>query len=401
MHDIKNIRNNPEAFTAALARRGVEANVDDILRRDAAIREAKTNLQTTASQLNLLSRDIGAAMKARDQSTADSLRAQVATMKDTVRDTETRIPMMEDALQKLLLMLPNVVEDDVPAGRDDRDNVPILEHNGPDNPDAVPHYDTNLGLDFEAGALLSGSRFTVLRGEAARMHRRLGQMMLDAAIDAGFEEVIPPLLVHSRAMIGTGQLPKFEHDAFRVDDHWLIPTAEVSLTNLVADRIIDLAEPVRMTALTQCFRREAGSAGRDTRGLIRQHQFEKVEVVTVCRPEVAHREHARIVDLAESNLSRLGLRFRRVLLCAGDTGFSARKTYDLEVWMQGSKEWREISSCSTFGDFQSRRMNTRYRGEDGKTAYPTTLNGSALAVGRTLAATIEQYWDGEKVCWPI
>ena len=402
MHDIKAIRANPDHFIAAMKRRGNDADIPDLIGLDLTIRHIKTRMQEAQSTLNKTAGDIGKLMREGNTQEADEKKTLVATMKGQMAVWTDMLAREERVFQNHMLCLPNVLADDVPEGRDEYCNSIVHVYNeGLDNPKGVPHYDLDIGFDFEAGVALAGSRFTVLSRDAARLHRALGQYMLDCAIEQGFEMFIPPLLVHDKAMQGTGQLPKFAEDAFYIGNgsHYLIPTAEVSLTNLVADQIIDVSTPIRMTALTPCFRGEAGSAGRDTRGFIRQHQFEKVELVTVCRPESAATEHEFLTRCAEIVLENLGLRYRRVLLCSGDTGFSAAKTYDLEVWMAGTKEYREISSCSNCSDFQARRMNTRYKTDTGR-AHVHTLNGSALAVGRALVAVVEQYWDGERVVWP-
>ena len=309
---------------------------------------------------------------------------------------------MRDSMRELreaLSELPNLPDADVPDGADETQNVEVSRWGTPRDFAFTPkeHADLGpaLGLDFETGALLSGARFTFLRGQMARLQRALGQFMLDRQTGAnGYTECATPLLVKSEALFGTGQLPKFSEDNFRTtDDRWLIPTAEVSLTNSVREQILAEAQlPIRMTALTPCFRSEAGAAGKDTRGYIRQHQFEKVELVAICKPEDSPAEHERLTTAAESILQALDLPYRKVLLCAGDMGFTARKTYDLEVWLPGQQAYREISSCSNCGDFQARRMNTRYRPEGAKsTEFVHTLNGSGLAVGRTLVAVLENY----------
>ncbi|NBU85322.1 MAG: serine--tRNA ligase, partial [Sphingomonadaceae bacterium] len=313
------------------------------------------------------------------------------------RDAEVRD--LSTALRASLSALPNLPASDVPQGADEQGNVFVSDFgNKPDlSFEAKEHdrLDAGLGLDFETAAAVSGARFAYLRGGVARLNRALGQFMLDLHTqDFGYEEVAPPLMVRDEAVFGTGQLPKFADDLFKTSDgRWLIPTAEVSLTNMVREKILSEGElPLRLTALTQCFRSEAGSAGRDTRGFIRQHQFEKVELVSITTPDMSDAEHERMTDAAETVLKKLGLHFRRMLLCAGDMGFTARKTYDLEVWLPGQKAYREISSCSNCGDFQARRMNARYRPEGEKgTRFVHTLNGSGLAVGRTLVAILENY----------
>ena len=305
-------------------------------------------------------------------------------------------------LDELLAALPNLPATDVPDGADEHANVALFERGALRSAVGAKEHDalgSRLGLDFDSAAAMSGSRFAVLKGQVARLHRALGQWMLDVQTrEHGYLEVAPPLLVRRDALFGTGQLPKFEEDLFKAgDDHWLIPTAEVSLTNLVRESILSEAElPLRFAALTPCFRSEAGAAGKDTRGLIRQHQFEKVELVSITTPEASEAEHERMTGCAEAILDRLGLAYRRMLLCTGDMGFSARKTYDLEVWLPGQGRHREISSCSNCGDFQARRMDARYRPAEGKgTAFVHTLNGSGLAVGRTLVAVLETYQQAD------
>ena len=331
-------------------------------------------------------------MKGGDAALAQRLKEEVGLINAWLKQqdwAEENIPAQIKAMQ---LNLPNIPADDVPEGEDETGNVEIARRGGPG--EAGRHhadFGPDLGMDFEAGTLLAGTRNTVLRGQMARLQRALGQFMLDIQTDeAGYQETAIPLLVKREVLEGTGQLPKFEEDLFvTTDDRWLIPTAEVGLTNLVREQIVDLAEPMRLTALTQCFRAEAGAAGRDTRGYIRQHQFEKVELVTICREEDAQDEHEKMLGDACRILDRLELPYRIVLLCAGDMGFAARRTYDIEVWMPGQEAYREIASISWCGDFQGRRMNARYRGEDGQTRHVHTLNGSGLAVGRALVALIE------------
>ncbi|MBC7985951.1 MAG: serine--tRNA ligase, partial [Sphingomonadaceae bacterium] len=358
-----------------------------------------TELQVAQARRNEASKAIGAAKAKGDDAEAETLMAEVAALKQRLPALEPEEKAASEALEAGLAALPNRLLPEVPDGADELDNVAVAEHGakpqfdfGPREHDAIG---TPLGLDFESAAAMSGSRFVALRGPMARLHRALGQLMLDIQTrEHGYEEVSPPLLVRDEAAFGTGQLPKFAEDLFRTTDgRWLIPTAEVSLTNLVRERILAAAElPLRFCALTPCFRSEAGAAGKDTRGMIRQHQFYKVELVTICAPAESTTEHERTTAAAESVLERLGLAWRRVLLCAGDTGFNAAKTFDLEVWLPGQNAWREISSVSTCTDFQARRMNARYRPEGEKaTAFVHTLNGSGLAVGRALVAVLENY----------
>lgn len=404
MHDIRLIRENPAAFDAALARRGVEPVAQSILALDSARRDVATRMQESQARRNDASKAIGAAMGKGDKDTAEALKAEVAALK-------TELPALEDEERRLTAQLadalaawPNRPADDVPLGEDEAQNVEVSRWGTPRAFDFTPreHADLGpaLGLDFETGALISGARFTFLKGGMARLHRALAQFMLDQQTgENGYLECIPPLLVKDEAVFGTGQLPKFAEDLFHTTDgRWLIPTAEVSLTNAVREQILaESALPIRMTALTPCFRSEAGAAGRDTRGFIRQHQFEKVELVSITRPEDSEAEHERMTACAEGVLQALELPYRKVLLCTGDMGFTARKTYDLEVWLPGQGAYREISSCSNCGDFQARRMNARYRPEGQKgTEFVHTLNGSGLAVGRTLVAVLEngQQADG-------
>ncbi|MDO7834978.1 serine--tRNA ligase [Sphingobium sp. HBC34] len=403
MHDIRSIRENPAAFDAALARRGLAPLSAEILAIDEKSRAIKTQLQQGQARRNEASKLIGQAMAARDMTTADALKAEVATLKDQMPALEAEDRDTGDALTALLAAIPNLPADDVPQGADEADNVECTRWGTPRTFDFTPqdHADFGpaLGLDFEGGARLSGARFTALRGQMARLHRALAQYMLDTQTGTnGYEETIVPLLVKDDALFGTGQLPKFAEDLFKTTDgRWLIPTAEVSLTNLVANQIVPTDSlPLRLTALTPCFRSEAGSAGRDTRGFIRQHQFEKVELVAICAPEDSTAEHERMCAAAEGILQALALPYRKVLLCTGDMGFGARKTYDLEVWLPSQDTYREISSVSNCGDFQARRMNARYKPEGSKqTMFLHTLNGSGLAVGRTLVAVLENYQQAD------
>lgn len=400
MHDIRLIRADPAAFDAALARRGVGSASDAVLVADQRLRAIQTELQAAQARRNEASKLIGAARGKGDATTADALMTEVGTLKE-------RMPALEDAeraataaVAAAAAALPNLPAPDVPDGPDETANVVVAEHGQRRNFAFTPlEHDVvaqRLGYDPDAAAKIAGARFAVLKGPLARLHRALAQYMLDLQSTAhSYTEVNPPLLVREAAAFGTGQLPKFEDDLFKTTDgRYLIPTAEVSLTNLVRETIIDADElPLRFTALTPCFRSEAGSAGRDTKGLIRQHQFEKIELVSITTPEQAEAEHERMTACAEAVLTNLGLAFRRVLLCAGDMGFSARKTFDLEVWLPGQGAWREISSCSDCGDFQARRMEARWkvRGEKGTRGFAHTLNGSGLAVGRALVAVIENY----------
>lgn len=399
MHDIRSIRENPQAFDAALKRRGLDGMSAEILEKDAAWRALSTELQNALAKRNEASKAIGAAMAQKDMAKADALKAEVAALKDSMPALEEQEKQALAALEATLAAIPNLPADDVPEGADEAANVEVSRWGTPRAFDFTPqdHADFGpaLGLDFEAAAAMSGARFAALRGQMARLHRALAQFMLDTqTAQNGYEEVNPPLLVRDQTLYGTGQLPKFAEDLFHTTDgRWLIPTAEVSLTNLVREQIVPDAQlPLRFTALTPCFRSEAGSAGRDTRGFIRQHQFEKVELVAICRPEDSAAEHEHMLASAEGILQALDLPYRKVLLCTGDMGFGARKTYDLEVWLPSQNTYREISSVSNCGDFQARRMNARYKPEGEKnTRFLHTLNGSGLAVGRTLVAVLENY----------
>ena len=403
MHDIAYIRANPQAFDAALARRGADPAADRIIALDAKKREASTKVQQAQSRRNDASKAIGQAMGQGDKEKAEALKAEVAEIKASMPQWDDAASAAGSELDDLLATLPNLPAEDVPDGKDEADNVEVHQWGNKRAFDFEPkeHADLGpaLGMDFETGAKLSGARFTFLRGDMARLHRALAQFMLDTQTrENGYTECNPPVLVNDDAMYGTDKLPKFAEDSFRTtDDRWLIPTSEVSLTASVAGEILpDLTQPIRLTAHTLCFRSEAGAAGRDTRGFIRQHQFEKVEMVSICRPEDSAAEHERMTECAEQLLQTLDLPYRRVLLCTGDMGFGARKTYDLEVWLPGQGAWREISSCSNTGDFQARRMNARYRPQsEKKTAFVHTLNGSGLAVGRTLVAVMENYQNAD------
>jgi len=403
MHDIAYIRSNPQEFDAALARRGAEPVADRIIALDAQKREATTKVQQAQSRRNEASKAIGQAMGQGDKDKAEALKAEVAEIKASMPEWEDAERAAAAELDHLLATLPNLPAEDVPDGADESDNVELAQWGEKRSFDFEPreHADIGpaLGMDFETGTKLSGARFTFLRGDIARLHRALAQFMLDKQTrENGYTECNPPVLVGDEAMYGTDKLPKFAEDSFRTtDDRWLVPTSEVPLTYSVAGDILpDLAQPIRLTAHTLCFRSEAGSAGRDTRGFIRQHQFEKVEMVSICRPEDSEAEHERMTKCAEGILEALELPYRRMLLCTGDMGFGARKTYDLEVWLPGQGAYREISSCSNTGDFQARRMNARYRPEgEKKTAFVHTLNGSGLAVGRTLVAVMENYQQAD------
>ncbi len=412
MHDIKSIRDNPEAFDAALKRRGLGALSGRLLVIDETRRGAIHAFEQAQARRNAASKEIGEAKKAKDEARASSLMAEVADLKVAMPQLEDKAKAADTELQQELAQIPNLPLDEVPTGKDEHDNV---EHHRYGDKRAYaftpkPHYDLGEALgqmDFNAAAKLSGARFVVLKKGLARLERAIGQFFLDVHTgEHGYTEVNPPLLVRDDAMFGTAQLPKFREDQFAAGSlsedskgFWLIPTAEVPLTNLVRESILDEKElPMRLTALTHCFRAEAGAAGRDTRGMIRQHQFTKVELVSITTPEESKNEHERMLSCAEEVLRRLGLHYRVVTLCTGDMGFASQKTYDIEVWMPGQGEggaYREISSCSVCGDFQARRMDARYRASDNKPRFVHTLNGSGTAVGRALIAVVENYQQAD------
>jgi seryl-tRNA synthetase len=400
--DIRWLREQPEAFDRALARRGHPAATATILELDAARRALETELQEAQATRNRLSREIGQRSGKGEKPTPELL-AEMATLKERVKQGEEELRALQARQEALLATFPNVLATDVPDGPDERSNVELRRWGNPRNFgfDPRPHEEvgTGLGMDFARGTRLSGARFVVLWGQLAELERALGRFMLDLQTrEHGYTEIAVPYLVRDGALFGTGQLPKFGEDLFRTTgDHFLIPTAEVPLTNLVADEIVDEARlPLRLTALTPCFRSEAGAAGKDTKGMIRQHQFTKVELVSITTPEEADAEHARMTGCAEAVLQRLELPYRVMALASGDTGFASRRTYDLEVWLPGHGGYREISSCSTCGDFQARRMNARCRAKDAKqTRFVHTLNGSGLAVGRTLIAVLENYQEAD------
>jgi seryl-tRNA synthetase len=425
MHDIKSIRENAAHFDAALTRRGLEPLSASLLAIDEKRRAAILKSEQAQARRNAASKEIGEAKKAKDEARAASLMAEVAELKTTMPEMEAATKAADAELATALAAIPNLPLDEVPDGVDEHGNV---QHHvfGAARSYAFktkPHDDLGsaLGLmDFEAAAKLSGARFVVLKKGLARLERAIGQFMLDLHTNEhGYSEINPPLLVRDEVMFGTGQLPKFEEDQFwaikgellttagndagfenlKSGRLGLIPTAEVSLTNLVRESIVDEKElPMRLTALTPCFRAEAGAAGRDTRGMIRQHQFTKVELVSITTPEASRDEHERMLACAEEVLRKLELHYRVMTLCTGDMGFSSQKTYDIEVWMPGQGEggaFREISSCSVCGDFQARRMDARYRGSDGKPHFVHTLNGSGTAVGRALIAIMETYQQAD------
>ncbi len=404
MHDIRFIRENPAAFDAALSRRGLAALSPDLLAMDEARRARILAAETAAAAQNAASKDVGAAKARGDDAEFERLRALVAEKKAEAAKLTDEAGIEDARLRDALSRIPNLPLDDVPDGPDETANVEIRRWGTPRDLAFKPleHFDipaAKAGLDFGTAAKLSGSRFVVLRGAVARLHRALSQFMLDLhTSEHGLAETWTPVLVKEDAMFGTNQLPKFAEDSYQTTNGWwLIPTSEVTLTNSVAGDILDEAAlPLRLTAHTHCFRSEAGSAGKDTSGMLRQHQFEKVEMVTICTPESALAEHDRMTKCAEAVLERLALPYRTIVLCTGDMGFGAQKTHDLEVWLPGQNTYREISSVSTCGQFQGRRMNARYRPAGGKPEFVATLNGSGLAVGRCLIAVLEngQQADG-------
>jgi seryl-tRNA synthetase len=402
MHDIKAIRDDPQAFDKGLARRGLESLADSLIALDERRRAAIADLQRAQERRNAASKQIGVAIARRDTVAAEDYRAEVAGIKATMPELEAADREATKALEDALAEIPNLPFDDVPDGKDETGNVEVRRWGAPpalagmNRPREHFEIGEKLGLmDFETAAKLSGARFVVLKGALARLSRALEQFMLDLhTIEHGYQEIEPPVLVRDEAMFGTAQLPKFKEDQFAAGDgFWLIPTAEVPMTNLVRESIVDEKTlPLRFTAGTLCFRAEAGAAGKDTRGMIRQHQFKKVELVSITTPEQARDEHERMTACAEEVLKRLGLHFRTVALCTGDMGFASRKTYDIEVWLPGQGRFREISSCSVCGDFQARRMNARSKAADARsTRFVHTLNGSGVAVGRALVAVLENY----------
>ena len=401
MHDIKFLRENPDAFDAAMQRRGADVKACDLLALDEQKRQLQTDLQHLQQDRNAKSKLIGVAKKNGEDT--QPIMDEVAAIKAKMTEIETRLEA--DELPARLAELPNILDADVPDGADEADNKQLRTWGEPKALGFEPKQHFELGealglMDFETAAKMSGARFVILQGALARLERALGMFMLDLhTAEYGFTEVNPPLLVRDNALFGTGQLPKFEEDVFKTTtDHYLIPTAEISLANMLADQILsEETLPRRYCAFTPCFRSEAGSAGRDTRGMIRQHQFSKVELVSVTAPEDSAAEHERITQAAEEVLKRLELPFRTMLLCSGDTGFGAHKTYDIEVWLPGQNQYREISSCSNTGAFQARRMKARFRphGQDKGADYVHTLNGSGVAVGRALVAVLENYQQAD------
>jgi seryl-tRNA synthetase len=402
MHDIRTIRSDPAAFDAAMARRMVPAQSAAILERDTARRAAQTALQEMQARRNALSRQVGEGRRKGEDTAA--LEAEAGALRDEMEALEQQAGRLDGEIRAILEALPNILDADVPDGADETANVVLKQVGEPRDLGFQPKQHFELGealgmMDFEGAARIAGSRFTILRGSLARLERALGQFMLDLHTgEHGYQETVVPLLVNSATMYGTGQLPKFGEDSFRTtDDRWLIATSEIPLTNTVSGEILAEKQlPIRVTALSDCFRSEAGSAGRDTRGMLRQHQFRKVELVSIAHPDESDAEHERMTGCAERVLELLQLPYRRVVLCAGDTGFGAAKTFDLEVWLPGQQAWREISSCSNTRGFQARRMNARMRGADGKSiSHVHTLNGSGVAVGRALIAVMENYQQAD------
>ena len=409
MYDIKCIRENPGAFDRGLTRRGLAPLSGRLLALDEKRRAAITAFEQGQARRNAASKEIGEAKKAKDDTHANALMAEVAELKTTLPQREAEAKQIDDELSRELAQIPNTPLDDVPDGKDEHGNVERSKSGAKRTYNFTPRQHFELGealgmMDFELAAKLSGARFVVLQKGLARLERAIGQFFLDLhTSEHGYTEVNPPLLVRDSTMFGTAQLPKFEDDQFFAggkkqiatgedEGYWLIPTAEVPLTNLVRESIVAEDElPMRLTACTPCFRAEAGAAGKDTRGMIRQHQFTKVELVSITTPEKSRDEHERMLSCAEAVLKKLELPYRVVTLCTGDMGFASQKTYDIEVWLPGQNMYREISSCSVCGDFQARRMNARFRGKDGKPQFVHTLNGSGVAVGRALIAVMENY----------
>ncbi|MGH6816631.1 MAG: serine--tRNA ligase [Hyphomicrobiaceae bacterium] len=404
MFDIKKIRDNPETFDAGLRKRGLQPLADALIALDNERRKHVTKLQEAQTRRNAASKEIGQAMAKKDEARAATLKKEVSDLKETLQQGEADARTIGDKLNAELAAIPNLPLDDVPIGADAAANLTIRTAGAPPKFAFKPkeHFEIGeaLGLmDFETAAKISGARFVVLKGALARLERALAAFMLDLHTqEFGYTEVLPPFLVRDEAAYGTANLPKFADDLFKTTDgYWLIPTAEMSLTNLVREQIVDEKDlPIRFTAWTPCFRAEAGAAGKDTRGMIRQHQFSKVELVSITTPDQATAEHERMTACAEEVLKRLGLAYRTVVLSTGDMGFAAQKTYDVEVWLPGQNTYREISSCSVCGDFQARRMNARYRPKNAKDLrFVHTLNGSGLAIGRTTIAILENYQQAD------
>jgi seryl-tRNA synthetase len=402
MHDINKIRENKDLFLSGWKKRGLEIDIDKILNIDRDLRKSITSLQELQTKRNDISKLIGKAKKEGDNTKADELSKEVQEFKKLMQELEESKANLSDKLNEYLSSLPNIPHDDVPVGQDESSNIQIRECGKKSKP-SPNHYEIGekMGLlDFDTAAKLSGSRFSLLKKDLALLERSLANYMIDQHVSKnGYDEISVPYLVKDAAMYGTGQLPKFSDDQFKTEDgSWLIPTAEVPLTNMVSNSNLDATDlPLRYVAYTQCFRKEAGAAGKDTKGLIRLHQFPKVELVSIVKPESSLDELERLLNCAEGILKSLNLPYRVMILSSGDMGFSAIKTYDLEVWLPGQNLYREISSCSLCSDFQSRRMNTRFKDSNNKKVHPHTLNGSGLAVGRTLVAILENYYEGNGI----
>ena len=402
MHDINKIRENKDLFLSGWKKRGLEIDIDKILNIDRDLRKSITSLQDLQTKRNDISKLIGKAKKEGDNTKADELSKEVQEFKKLMQELEESKANLSDKLNEYLSSLPNIPHDDVPVGQDESSNIQIREFGKKSKP-SPNHYEIGeeMGLlDFDTAAKLSGSRFSLLKKDLALLERSLANYMIDQHVSKnGYDEISVPYLVKDAAMYGTGQLPKFSDDQFKTEDgSWLIPTAEVPLTNMVSNSNLDATDlPLRYVAYTQCFRKEAGAAGKDTKGLIRLHQFPKVELVSIVKPESSLDELERLLNCAEGILKSLNLPYRVMILSSGDMGFSAIKTYDLEVWLPGQNLYREISSCSLCSDFQSRRMNTRFKDSNNKKIHPHTLNGSGLAVGRTLVAILENYYEGNGI----
>lgn len=404
MHDIKFIREHTAAFDRALANRGLAPLAAELIALDDARKTAITTLESSLQRRNAASKEVGQAMAKKDTARAEELKAEVSALKEKIAEAEAQQVRTQKELEDRLAVIPNMPLESVPVGADEAGNVEVRIVGTPRAFDFAPKHHFELGealgmMDFDAAARMSGARFVVLQGALARLERALGQFMLNLHTEEhGYREVVAPLLVRDEAAFGVGQLPKFSEDMFQTTNgFWLVPTSEVSMTNLVREQILDEAElPLRFTSLTPCFRSEAGSAGRDTRGMLRQHQFMKVELVSITTPEQSLEEHERMTGCAEAVLKKLEIPFRTIVLCTGDMGFASQRTYDLEAWLPGSSMYREISSCSTCGDFQARRMQARCKTKDAKgTRFVHTLNGSGIAVGRALIAVMENYQNAD------
>jgi seryl-tRNA synthetase len=401
MHDIKAIRQDSEFYQQQFARRNCQESVDVIVDLDKKNRELIHLSQEQQAQKKIISQKYALLKKEQDTTEINLLRERIDEIAQLIEDYEAKQGEYAEKIYQLLIAVPNILDKEVPNGTSEDDNIEIRQHGQKPQFDFEPkEHDAlgkKLGMDFETAAKVSGSRFVYLTGDLARLERALGNYMLDIhTSEFGYTEVMPPTLVKNNALFGTGQLPKFEEDLFKTNEHYLIPTSEVPLTNMVRESIVSENElPLRYTALTSCYRSEAGSAGKDTRGIIRQHQFSKVELVSIVPPEYSGIEHERMLTCAETILQNLGLAYRVMLLCSGDTGFSAQKTFDIEVWLPGQNKYREISSISNCGAFQARRMNARFKDKTGKNQFVHTLNGSGLAVGRCLVAVLENYQQSD------